>query len=466
MQICNTHSRKLFKCLLALVLGLSLTHEQGVAQKVSGSAVTSGPHQTPSKRHIIICVDGVGTSTINKLREEGHFKMFGPPSQLITTFPSLTNQAISTVLRPAGAKPAHGYEDNYFDVGANKMRGGVLDRLRGDRFVRGTFRDLFDYHPSAIKSGLGYAAPPLSTYLESLSDLIRLRQKAKNNREPVFFAYTGATDSLAHLGGERFVRRFLKDLDSSLKSIIEDSKDPVVVTIFSDHGNDFRKYRRVKLKSPLKRAGFRLDNKIKDKRSVVIPQFGLIGAAVLFTHEANEQRLANVTAAIDGVDFAAFAREEVVHLVSSDGEATIEKREMDYCYSAVKGDPLQLLPVVEALAIQTKAGDRCFSDTTWFEATRETSRPDAVRRIYEGVTNGVANQANVIVNFKDGYYSGSSLLDVFAILQATHGNLGQEQSFGFVMSTEKKLPAYIRAEDLWAAIGSPVLRRAVSTSSP
>jgi hypothetical protein len=119
MRICNTHSRKFFKCLLPLALSLTLTQERGLAQKVSGSAVTTGPHQTLSKRHIIICVDGVGTSTINRFRAEGHFKMFGPPSQLITTFPSLTNQAISTVLRPAGAKPAHGYEDSYFDVGAN-----------------------------------------------------------------------------------------------------------------------------------------------------------------------------------------------------------------------------------------------------------------------------------------------------------------------------------------------------------
>ena len=60
-----------------------------------------------------------------------------------------------------------------------------------------------------------------------------------------------------------------------------------------------------------------------------------------------------------------------------------------------------------------------------------------MHRIFEGVTDGVSNRANVIINFQDGYYSGSSLLDRFAILQATHGNLGPEQSFGFVMSTDK-----------------------------
>jgi hypothetical protein len=226
------------------------------------------------------------------------------------------------------------------------------------------------------------------------------------------------------------------------------------VTIFSDHGNHFRKYRRVKLKAPLRRAGFRLDSKIRDERSVVIPQFGLVGNAVLFTREENERRLAMITAEIEGVDFAAFEQDGIAHLVSRNGEATIEKRGSAYRYRAIKGDPLGLLPVVTK---ETQAADGFITDAVWFEATRETSRPDAVHRIFEGVTGGVSNQANVIINFKDGYYSGSSLLDLFAILQATHGNLGPEQSFGFVMSTNKELPSHVRSEDLWVAIGAPTL---------
>lgn len=432
----------------ALLLVLTLTPVRFLGQE----------RQQP-ERHIIICVDGVGISTINKLRARGHFKMFRAPSRMISTFPSLTNQAISTILQPAGARTAIGHEDNYFDLQANKMRGGVFDRLRGDKFVDGTFRELFDYHPSAIKSGLGYAAPPLSTYLESLSDLIRLRQKARNTRQSVFFGYTGATDSLAHLGGETMLSSFLKCLDSSLEDVVNDSMVPTAVTIFSDHGNHFRKYRRVKLKAPLRRAGFRIDGRIKDQRSVVIPQFGLIGNAVLFTREENEQRLASVAAQIEGVDFAVFEKDGVAYLVSREGEATIEKRGTAYRYRALKGDPLELQSVVERLTMNAQAEDGFIADAIWFEATRETARPDAVHRIFEGVTGGVSNQANVIINFKDGYYSGSSLLDLFAILQATHGNLGQEQSFGFVMTTERELPSTLRADDLWEVIGSPVLRR-------
>ncbi len=417
-------------------------------------------------RHIIICVDGVGISTINKMRADGRFKLFRPPSHMISTFPSLTNSAMSEILEPAGANMTAGYEDTFFDIGANKMRGGVIDRLRGDRFIRDTFRELFDYHPSAIKSGLGYAAPPVSTYLESLSDIVRLRQKARKSTEPVFFAYSGATDSLAHLGGEKLLRSFLKQLDESVEDLTRDSKVPVTVTvtIFSDHGNHFRKYRRVKLKEPLRRSGFRIDKKIKDQKSIVFPQYGLVGAAVLFTNEANERRLASVVAPLEGVDFAAYEKEGIVYVLNRDGEATIERNGEQYRYRAAKGDPLGLLSVAQQIASDQTNGSEGFADDSeWFAATEDGVRPDALRRIFEGVTQGVKNRANVIVNLEDGYYTGSSMLDVFAFLQATHGNIGQEQSYGFVMSTSRELPPYIRAEDLWKALGCLQLNRAKRT---
>jgi hypothetical protein len=82
-----------------------------------------------------------------------------------------------------------------------------------------------------------------------------------------------------------------------------------------------------------------------------------------------------------------------------------------------------------------------------------------VRRVYAGTGGEVGNPANVLVSFRDGYYSGSSTLDIFAFLRATHGNLGREQSFGFVMSTGRSLPPFVRAGDLWRALGSPALRK-------
>lgn len=425
-----------FRRLVCLVLVMVLT------STLMPLEILSQVVHKPAARQVIICIDGVGVSTISKMRAQGHFKSFHSPSHMISTFPSLTNAALSRILEPAGAMMTGGYEDNFFDTAANRMRGGILDRFRSDRFVRGTFRELFDYHPSALKSGLGYTAPPLSTYIESLSDLIRLRQKARNSRQPVFLGYTGATDSLAHLGGETLLRSFLEELDETVEDIVRDSKTPVSVTIFSDHGNDFRKYRRVGLKEPLRQAGFKLGNKIQDDQSVVLPQFGLVGSAVLFTRDKNEERLAGVLATVEGIDFVTYEQDGIVHVANRQGEATIEKRGDEYRYVAIKGDPLDLLSMANGF----------IKDEEWFALTRAGARPDVVRRIFDGATDGVLNRANVIVNLEDGYYTGSSLLDTFTLLQATHGNIGQGQSYGFVMSTMSEFPPYIRAADLWQSL--------------
>ena len=449
--------RRMIGALLLAVLvcgSILLPHAPAAAQ-------SERTERAQPARHIIICVDGVGFSLIERMRAEGRFRMFRAPARMISPFPTLTNLAMTEILEPVGVRESPGYEDNYFDTEANRMRGGLMDRFRGDRFISGTFRELFDYHPSAIKSGLGYAAPPLSTYLEAIADLVTLRRRARSSREPVFFAYTGATDTLAHLGGERLLRSFLAQLDDSIAEIQRDSGGRTEVTIFSDHGNHFRGYRRAPLKDALRRAGFSLDGRLRHERSVVLPQFGLVGCALLFTRAENEARVAQATATARGVDFAAYESGGLVHIVSRSGNATIEQRGGRYRYTTQSGDPLALAAITRALREQGRAdADGFIADADWFAATREGARPDAVRRVYEGLTNHVRHRANVVVNFEDGYYTGSAALDIFAFLQATHGNLGAEQSFGFVMNTERELPAHMRAESVWQAIGSPALNRA------
>jgi hypothetical protein len=448
---------------LLLILIFVLTMWAGLPA-MPAAAVAQEQSAVPVRR-LVICIDGVGFSLIEKMRREGRFKQFHEPSRMIAPFPTLTNVAMTEILAPAGASPSAGYEDKFFDVEANRMRGGLLERFQGGRFIKGTFRELFDYHPSAIKSGLGYAAPPFSTYLESLTDLARLRQKFRASREPVFFAYTGATDSLAHLGGERLLRSFLAQLDDTISDMIRDSPGPLEVTLFSDHGNHFRHYRRASLKSALRRAGMRLDARVRDERSVVFPQYGLVGCAVLFTKESNEARLAQALSEVKGVDFAAYETAGIVHIVARRGTAVIERRGESFRYRAEQGDPLSLVPLAAELKDRGKAdADGFITGLDWFEATRDGERPDAVRRIYEGLHAPIRNRANLIVNLEDGYYTGSFSLDIFAFLQATHGNLGREQSFGFILTTGRKLPTHLRADDVWQAIGSPELRKQAETT--
>jgi hypothetical protein len=459
-------SRKLMKsissCLLAAAPACcaQFSLPAVLAQEPVRMAHVAETARARGQRHLIVCVDGVGFSTIEKMRAKGRFGKFQSPARMISPFPSLTNLSLSEILEPAGAKPSAGYEDSYFDLKENSIRGGLVDRFKGGSFIHGTFRELFDYHPSAIKSGLGYALPPVSTYVEAWSDIVRLKQKFRASKAPVFFAYIGSTDSLAHLGGERMLRKFMGQLDDTLTKIVADSDGEVQVTIFSDHGNHFTGYHRVSLKEPLRRAGMKIETRVQDDRSVVFPQYGLIGCALLFTTEDSEPKVADAVANVRGVDFAAYEHDGVVHVTSRGGGATIERQGDRFRYRTTDGDPLQLASVLLQLAAAGRADGQGFiSASDWFIATQGDARPDAVRRIYDGATNHVRNRASVVINLEDGYYSGSAFLDVFAILQSTHGSLGREQSTGFLMSTQNELPAYVSADDLWSVIGSPELRK-------
>jgi hypothetical protein len=181
---------------------------------------------------------------------------------------------------------------------------------------------------------------------------------------------------------------------------------------------------------------------------------------VLFTKEANEERVAEIASRVKGVDFAAYATGDIVHIKAAEGAATLEMRGDRFRYQPGTGDPLGLAATRLSLTAQGKTdSDGFVDDNDWFEATKESKRPDALRRVYEALSDPIRNPASVILNFEDGYYTGNYLLDVVAVLHATHGNLFQEQTFGFVMSTRHQLPAFVRAKDLWPALNSPQLAK-------
>jgi hypothetical protein len=282
---------------------------------------------------------------------------------------------------------------------------------------------------------------------------MKIRRHFERSTAPIFIAYLGSTDPIAHVGGEWLLRNFLGTLDKTCREILQKSNGQVDITLFSDHGNHFTRYRKANLKPELERLGFRLDDGLKDERSVVQPRYGLVGCAVLYAHEAFKQHVAVVAARTPGVDLAAYKQHDVVYLVARSGRARIEHRDGYYRYSTDMGDPLQLKPIIAELERRGRVrADGFIADADLFEATHAHVYPDAVRRLWEGLTNHVAHPASVLVSFEDGYYDGSALLDVLAVLRATHGNLRRGQSDGILMTTRRELPEAIRAADVWSVI--------------
>ncbi|MFQ5662402.1 MAG: hypothetical protein ACE5HL_01040 [Terriglobia bacterium] len=421
--------------------------ESAPLQPVPGSA------PTPKTRYLILCVDGVGYSLVEEMYHRGELPHFQPPSALVASFPSLTSPSLAEMLKPLGAPPSRGYEDYYFDPKENRMRGGFFHRFTRKHFIRGTVRELFDYHPHPVVMTLEYGLPVVGAWLGKRITFGRILKKFERSTKPVYLAYLDSSDPLAHLGGKRFLRGLLRQIDRSIPRLRRRAAGPIEVIVFSDHGNDFRRYRRAPLARALKRRGFRLRKNLPGPRSVVFPRYGLVSSAVLYTQPGGESEVADALRGVEGVAVVAYRDGPGTVVESAAGRARIWRRGSRYCYRPETGDPLALGEILEQLHTRSgRAAEGCASAAAWWQATQEHIYPDPLRRLEFAFEENVAQPASVLVSLKDGYYVGSRLLDFFAWLRATHGNLGREQSLGFALTTAEPLPPFLRGDQLWTAL--------------
>ena len=406
-----------------------------------------GARITPQR--LVLVLDGVPYQTIKDLVSEGLFSRFKEPSRMISTFPSLTNPAMIEIL---GTSDSPGYEDHYFDRARNRLAGTIQDRLRGGRFIQGTFRETFDYHAPAYKGALGYLAAPAGAVLLAQADLSSFREAFRKSQALVFIGYIGETDSLAHMGGEKHLKSFLRTLDRLIEELITESDGRLQVEMFSDHGNHYTEYREVKLGNALKRAGFDAVKSLVNPRSVVLPRHGLVGASELFTFPESREKVAGICAGVEGVDFAAFVSgENSIDMISHKGRARLLRDGSKFKYENAGGDPLDLDGISTLIKNSGEMDVNGFaSEEIWWQRTRSHRYVDPLRRIFDGFNKNVRNRADVIVSYRDGYLLGSPVLSIFARMRATHGNMLRSETEGFAISTRRGLGEAVRGIDLKA----------------
>jgi hypothetical protein len=375
-------------------------------------------------RRLLLCLDGVPHALIEQAKNRGLFDSFGPPSRLLSPFPTMTNVALSAML---GASPPAGYESLYFDRNARELRGGIrkyIGRRTPDK-VPSSYMDDLDYQEPLPFEFLIYVAPEKVWR----ADMQRFRERfraAPQSRD--YFAFLKATDGLLHAQGPERLAVALESLDNILREIQEFCGNETEIVMFSDHGMNLEENRRVDLSSTLQRRGFR----------VVIPAFGLCSYAAIYCQD--DQRIPEIATAsveVTGIDFAVHKDGADVVVESARGRARIEYDAAvdSYRYSIVSGDPLEL-------------GNGFATDAEWFERTAGHRYPNAVANIYKSLfTPRVKHTADILLSLQDGYYYGWSPFGRFVRLAATHGNALQSSSNAFLMSTHQQLPAYIRADN-------------------
>jgi hypothetical protein len=408
----------------------------------------TGPSEI--KKRLVLCIDGVPHAAIERLRTGGLFQSFQSPSRIFAPFPAMTNVALKELF---GAASPSGYEAFYFDRELNRLSGGAsnyIQRRTRSLHVR-TYHYFVDYQEPVHFEFLVYVMPQ-TIYR---ADLDRFLEKFKASEAPVFAGYLKSTDGLIHLGGQEKLDWALRLLDDELSRLWEAHRGKMEITLFSDHGNNMVGGQRLPLKDHLRRRHYRIDSRLQSEQSVVIPEFGLVTFAPIYT-TADPASVARDLVQLEGVEFGIYRQGDAVVVIHEAGQAKIvyDPASRKYRYDPDDGDPLYLQAAIQRLKDREQLDAQGFAgDRAWFDVTADHVFPDVVHRLYQAMGDQVKSPADILLSLMDGVYAGHMIFAGLVELVATHGNARASSSTGFLMSTHRVFPRCLRASDVPPYLG-------------
>ncbi len=402
-------------------------------------------------RHLVILLDSIPFDIVKECREQGRFRFFHPPSRLISTFPAVTDVAISEFMN---LNPIAGVEVSYYD--GQRLTPGWGSYVREDN---SGWLSRFDHYVDYDKHGFIYYWPQ-SWLMHELWMIQQGFLPAEADR--VFWAYIVSTSAEGAQYGENGHRESLLAVDRLCQMLMMQTQGKLQITLLSDHGQDTRPYQYVDFGNSVERLGYRVVERIERPGDVVLPAFAVVSYAGIYTNEP--QRVAKDVVGLECVDLAMYRNgEDEVVVVGRSGQARITRRDDRYRYQMESGDPLVMGDILQRFRSTGVMDEPGFvDDKSWEEATADHVYPDAVHRIWRAFHGLVRYPPDVLVSLKDGWYCGSWTMDKMIRLHAVHGSLTSRGSVGFVMSTAGSLPPSVRIESLQTELdrlGFPAHRR-------
>ena len=397
------------------------------------------PNEVP---HFIIALDGVPYELVEQCYRDGFFRLFYPPSRMISTFPSMTDLAFWKIF---GGKQPVAYQANHYDPKTNRLLSG------NDLYLSGEMADWankLDYRCSFKWDAMAYVLPQqlFEHELRSIRDIL-----LQTTRDQVI-VYSVATAGLGTRGGREAIIRYLRQIDRFCEEIVYERRGRVKISLLADHGHNMSGRGRVSFTKRLEKAGFRVRNSLEELRDVVTIKYGLVTYAAFHTHQP--AAVAHVILQDPAASIACYPQDDAVIVQAIDGKAGIFHKNGRYRYRSDIGDPLMLLPILNQLKKQGKIDDDGYvEDRDLFDATVTHEYPDPLRRIWQAFHGLVKKPADLIVCLRDGWVHGSKFFyTMIGGATSTHGSLNQLNSATFVITMLGNLPTALRPEEVMPAL--------------
>ena len=432
------------------------TDEDGNFEETVRRLRAGGPDDA-ADRHLIILLDSIPYGVVLDAWNAGRFRLFPPPSRVISPFPVMTDLSFSEFF---GVSPSPGAESEYYD--GEKLRDGydVYAAEGNAGWISHT-----DYHLIFFAHAVAYLWPDI-WYDHELGKI--QRHFYRTTHSP-YVGYSVTTSGLGATQGRDGHQAALIKLDRLCQAVMFELRGRLQITLMSDHGHCLVPSKRIPLSNLLEEFGYHVSKRLKGPQDVVVPEFGVVNYGGVYTQ--SPAQVASDLVGVDGVDFATYLDEDGAVVVQShDGLATIRYGDDGGRYECRHGDPLKLLPVIEALRAEGKVGpDGFISDAALFEATKEHLYPDALQRLWRTYHGLMLHPPDVMISVQDGWHCGSALMTKLVDIRAAHGSLNLDSSSGFAMTTNGSLPSVVRMQDLRGyldRLGVHIPGPAAETESP
>jgi hypothetical protein len=218
------------------------------------------------------------------------------------------------------------------------------------------------------------------------------------------------------------------------------------ILILSDHGNNHAGVgQRIEIQTFLEKAGYRITKSIVNPKDVVLPMAGIESWVEIHNSPAETETLMQLLSHLKGVDvltaqFPGQANRFIV--MNSKGERAIiewNPAKNSFRYSTEGGDPINHLPVVEALSKKNLLDADGFATAdAWMAETMTHRYPLALERIVRGHTSVTLNPATILISLDNHYVHAGWLVkkgSELVTFGGTHGALDDLNSDGILLSS-------------------------------
>ena len=390
--------------------------------------------------HLVLLLDSISYSVALEAWQGGRFRYCARPSRTIGPFPVMSDLSFSELF---GCSPSPGVESCYFD-GKHLTNG--YGTYASDSNVN--WAKYVDYRLDAVAHVPTYFDP----YPWLSHELREIQEVVREHPAPIMVGYCVGTSAAGARHGRRGHQRALVEIDRSCQWMLWKTRGKVRFTLLSDHGHAYLRSTRVSVADGLAALGYKVSDHLDDSRSVVVPEFGMVGCAAI--HTRTPEKVAKDVLGIAGVELSMYRDQAGDVIVQSrSGRATISHNSAGYRYRPEYGDPLDLKPTFDRLATEGRVDAAGFvDDRLLFDATHGAAFPDAVQRLWTAFHGLIQHTPDVMVSIEEGYYAGSPMMSSMVRMLGVHGNLKLAGASAFAMTSAGDLPPVLRIRDLRAAL--------------